>query len=34
MVVRSRWARLSAGFREDTYMFLGRVDKEEPQVMK
>ena len=34
MVVGSLWARLSAGFREDTYMYIGRVDKEEPEVVK
>ena len=26
MTVGSLWASLSAGFREDTYMYIGRVD--------
>ena len=34
MVVGSLWARLSAGLREDTYMYTGRVDKAEPEVVK
>ena len=34
MVVGSLWARLSAGLCKDTYMYIGRVDKEEPEVVK
>ena len=34
---RRSWARLSAGFREDIYIYvqyIGRVDKEELEVVK
>ena len=33
-IVGGLWARLSAGFRQDTYMYTGRVDKEDPQAVK
>ena len=32
--VANQWARLWASYGEETHMYIGRVDKEEPEVVK